>query len=185
MAGMRNAASVVRRWPALVEALEPVGALLREKIERVPSFQGLAGCCGADPSRPPPSETLLGLLRSQVEEVLGLPRGSAQECHPAAPWKFNIVDKVVRNSLDSDIFIADWLKHGAPMGLAVDIQEGGLFPRQEETPEIGMDELAVVERWSRNHPSFAEDFGHDRPPGLDLLEEYLEELVAVPRTGLF
>ena len=175
MAGMRNAASVIRSWPKLVEVMEPIAEFLGAKIDRVPGFQGLAGCCGSDPVRAPPSATLLSLLRTQVAEVLGLPRGAGHANHVAAPWKYELIEEVGRQAGDPDVHLASWLKDGAPMGLAEPIAPGGLFPEQAESPDIGMEELAAAERWDRNHPSFSEKFGRDRPPGMDLLEEYLEE----------
>ena len=175
LAGMRNAATVVRAWPKLVEVMEPIAEFLGQKIDRVPGFQGLAGCCGSDPVRPPPSETLLSLLRSQVADLLGLTRGAGQANHEAAPWKYEIIEEVGRRAEDPDVHLATWLKDGAPMGLAEPIAPGGLFPEQKEAPDIEMEELAASTRWDRNHPSFSEDFGRERPPGLDLLEEYLEE----------
>ena len=59
------------------------------------------------------------------------------------------------------------------MGLAVEIQAGGLFPAVSPSPNISMDELETLERWERNHPSFLHEFEGDRPPGLGLVEGYL------------
>ena len=175
LAGMRNPASVLRAWPSLVPAMAELGEFLKEKIEKVPSFQGLSGCCGAEPSRPPPSETLLDLLRNQVEEILGLPRGAGKLHHPAAPWRYEIIKAVQQACDDPDVVLPVWLADGAPMGLTCPIEPGGLFPTTSDDSELALDELAAQERWTRNHPSFVEPFGRDRPPGLDLLEEYLED----------
>ena len=175
LAGMRNPVTALREWPSLIEAVADVGQLLRHKISRAPSFQGLAGCCGASPSRGPPSETMLALLRNQVEEVLGLPRGAAAKHHPAAPWRFEIIRAIQRRCADPDAPLSTWLEHGAPMGLECPIESGGLFPKTAGDPELDSEQLASQERWTHSHPSFEEQFGLERPPGVGLLEEHLEE----------
>jgi hypothetical protein len=61
------------------------------------------------------------------------------------------------------------------MGLSVPITPGGLFPLQDDTPEMTMDDLAHAQIVQRNHPSFLDTHGLAVSPGLELLTEQVNE----------
>ena len=77
-----------------------------------------------------------------MAKSLGLTREDAEFCHPASPWKARLVGRVQKLSRDPDIVLSTWLEKGAPMGLACPIVPGGLFPTQEEAPQLTLDDLA-------------------------------------------
>ena len=54
-AGMRNPARVCKRWPALVEAMQPIRRALVLACHTIPDLQSLPLAVGAKPSRGPPS----------------------------------------------------------------------------------------------------------------------------------
>jgi hypothetical protein len=61
------------------------------------------------------------------------------------------------------------------MGLSAPITPGGLFPLQDDTPEMTMDDLAHSQIVQRNHPSFLDTHGMAVSPGLELLAEQVNE----------
>jgi hypothetical protein len=172
---MRNPASVIRVWPELGTAMEPVRDALLKAINLEPNLRNLASACGDSPSRQPPSLDSVRKARASVAQALGLSREDAEVCHPASPWKARLVGKIQDLAKDPDKALRSWLEHGAPMGLAAPIQPGGLFPAQSGEAELTLDDLADAQAIKRNRPSFSERHGQERAPGLDLLAEQVNE----------
>ena len=81
---------------------------------------------------------------------------------------------VLFRSADPDAAVWDWLRNGAPMGLARSLVPGTHFPAANEDPTITLAELDDRAPFGQNRPSF--NATHDgvedsRPPAWDLLEE--------------
>ena len=53
---------------------------------------------------------------------MGISASEAELTHPASPWKYNMVKAIQVAAKDPDVHLATWLREGAPMGLARDIQ---------------------------------------------------------------
>ena len=174
LAGMRNPASVLRRWPSLVDGLKPVAEELRSIVKDFEVLQGLVGCCGKEATRKPPTEEELSAPRRRLETVLGLQPGEGDLRHPASPWRYMYFKAVQNLTEDPDKEIVSWLRDGAPMGLSQAIAAGGLFPAVDEEPESTLQDLEFADRWSSNHPSFAEK-SEQESPGAKLIREHVDE----------
>ena len=83
-----------------------------------------------------------------------------------------MVQKLTEQTKDPDVAMPQWLEHGAPMGLAKSIEPGGLFPLRQTDNELDVDDLAEVDRWASNHPSF--EHQGSASPGIALVQDYLE-----------
>ena len=165
---------VVGDWPELREVMKTVEAVIRRtRLKLGASVQDLTDCFGSDPIKPPPSDELVGEFVKVLAETWNMSEQEAFETHPATTWRHNLVREVVRRSEDPDVFIADWLRFGAPMGLEGRIEPGGHFPRQASDTEITLEELSMLDRCGRNHPSFDELHGEAVSPAVSLVEEHL------------
>ena len=78
-------------------------------------------------------------------------------------------------SSDPDTAVGQWLQHGAPMGIAVPILPGALFPAHDNHSEITIDELHMVSRFADNHKSFNDKWGLDEAPTIALAKGYLDK----------
>ena len=65
------------------------------------------------------------------------------------------------------------------MGIAEDIENGGLFPEVEPTADLSIDELTALDYCKGNHPSFEEHHGEETPPAAKLVEEHLNNNVGL------
>ena len=137
-------------------------------------LQGLVDACGSSPSRPPPSASLISELRVRVGRKLGLAPATADAHHPASPWRFALVQRIVQLVGDPDTEIGKWLEHGTPVGISVPIRPSGLLPLVSETPSTSADRLREQVQWTHNHPSFGITDGGDCPAHL-LLQELVDE----------
>ena len=148
--------------------------LLKARAEN-PDLQRLAWCCGAEPLRTPPNteSPAISQVREAVAAALGVDHVSAEETHPASPWRYNLVRAILQSYEDPDYHVADWLQHGAPVGVNAVIPPCGLLPKISDDPEITVDELQTFDRRLSNHPSFSELHGQDIPPGIELIAEHL------------
>ena len=77
---------------------------------------------------------------------------NADDHHPASTWRHEMVRCVQQATNDSDVSVAAWLRDGAPMGLAVQIDKSGLFPAVEEMTNMDLEELAGQTRWGVQPP---------------------------------
>ncbi len=119
----------------------------------------------------PPSPEAVSALRTKVAKALNISADRAEEHHESAPWRFNLLQKVLTSAADPDIHCARWLEHGAPVGVSQSIPLGGHFPTLGGDTVIDVDTLDKLEPWSKKHPSFGELHGESRPPGLALVEQ--------------
>ena len=174
-AGMRNPADLEEQWPRLWDTMGRVRAVLEKARSDEHGLRDLTALCGEAPSRQPPDEKVLLGVRAKVADLLGVATDDFDHRHPASPWRHCIVHGVQAESDDPDKPMAEWLATGAPMGLASKIECGGLFPQVEPEPKQTLEDLDQQERWEKNHPSFLLEHGEGRPPGLNLIEEYLEK----------
>ena len=173
-AGMRNPWSVVERWPELAKAMSPVYLALLGFIHGTPGARNLWQACGEDASRSPPSEELVTAAREAVAVALNLTFDEAEAHHQASPWRHNIVEQVVARSGDPDSQLVHWLREGAPVGLARSIEPGGLFPPVEPEEVLALEDLEQLEKVRGNHPSFMEAFGEAAPPGVGIIQGYID-----------
>ena len=88
LAGMRNPASVVKAWPELAAAMEPIAALLTSQVVGSEVFQDLTDCCGKQPVRVPPTDEELAPVRKALERLLGMAEGASELHHPAGQWRW-------------------------------------------------------------------------------------------------
>ena len=93
-------------------------------------------------------------MRRKVGQVLGLLPIEVESHHSASPWKYAIVRAVQVQAKDPDEPLSGWLQHGAPMGLSEPIAPSGLFPPQDASPDLSLDDLAALPTVKANHPSF-------------------------------
>ena len=162
-AGARNPFQVLEKWPAYVEALDPVRKLLTKAVRSDKEFQGLAGACGKNPTRPPPSAKAVRRLRLKLGKLLGLSKEQTQAHHPASPWRYNLVRATQERAQDPDIEVHRWLKEGAPFGIAEEIRPGGLLPLIREQPILTADQLSELDACVKNHGSFNEQVDGQTP----------------------
>ena len=163
-AGMRNAADLVKCWPKLWKAMRPVAQCIRSFLRSTPSLTDLAMACGDEPTALPPAKETVAMLRQLLEENLEVEAGAFELHHEASPWRYRLVKRIQCLTKDPDIALAEWLEHGAPMGLNRPIERGYLFPPASEDAEISLRELDGIDRCWRNHPSFEELHGAEAPP---------------------
>ena len=120
-AGMRGPARLAESWPSLWQAMAKVTPVLLEARGGEGTFAYLTGCVGEAPARQPPTELEMAGLRAKVANALGLSAKTAEQRHPAAPWRFQLVAAIQDACGDPDTALRGWLEHGAPMGIAAPI----------------------------------------------------------------
>ena len=170
-AGMRDPAELYERWPALWSTMARVAPVLLAARDSGSTFSGLVGCVGDAPRRPPPTELEIAALRAKVAEAFELSPGAAEQSHPAAPWRYNLVAAVQDAAQDPDLELRAWLRDGAPMGIRVPIVAGGLFPLKPVDAEISPEQI-FEEAFLGNHPSFAA--AGDAAPGFGVIQGHLD-----------
>ena len=74
--------------------------------------------------------------RSAVAQVLGLSKRQGDAHHEASPWRWRLVDRVQDLAQDPDRAVGQWLREGAPFGVAKSITPGGLLPRITEEASL-------------------------------------------------
>ena len=171
--GAERAWAREERWPRLWVTMTGVKKVLQAAREKHKDFQDLTKYCGQDVVNPV-LERLLIELRLQVAEELGVARDDADFHHDASPWRANLVRGAQIEAGDPDTALGHWLAEGAPMGITVDIEPGGLFPRVDAEADLDLKDLGNLERYTASHPSFAERHGEDRAPGVQVVEGYLQ-----------
>ena len=90
---------------------EVLGALRRAREEDA-ELRGLHAALGGDPARAPPSLAAISRARARV---------AAEFAHPASPWLYALVGKLRELGEDPDHFLEEWLRDGAPAGIAKEI----------------------------------------------------------------
>ena len=170
-AGMRNPAALASSWPELFDGLASLRQLFTTFRSLFPAFQGLAGCCGNDPERQPPSDAELANLRRCMAILFAKEPSEFAATPLASPWIPGVAEALREATGDPDVALIRWLRDGAPMGLAKDIEVGGHFPKVDLDAELSVAELDLREPCLENHPSFMKKRGDEDPPGIALLEE--------------
>ena len=174
-AGMRNPGDLEKSWPQLWAAMADVKRLFMYIRKLMPElFVGLSECCGSNPSRSPPTEDDLALVRRSLETLLGAGAGDFDKTSSASTWRYELVNALQAKALDPDRCLAEWLKDGAPMGISEEIRPGGHFPRTEPDAAMTVATLDKLPARKENHPSWEELHGHARPPAYDLIQEQVE-----------
>ena len=130
--------------------------VLTAQVQRQPDLQGLVDVCGESPQRSPPKESSIAKARKAVAKSLGLSAKAAERTHPASPWKWKLVEAVQRKTGDPDVVLSEWLRDGAPFGVAKPIPPGGLLPRIHESTSLCAEELFDKTAFDTNHGSFRE-----------------------------
>ena len=143
--------------------------VLISQIQKFTDLQNLAGACGENPCRAPPKPTTIKKVRQAVGKVLGLSGKQAEHTHPASPWKWRLVREVQRRTQDPDVVVSEWLEKGAPFGVALPIQPGGLLPAIVEQPTLTAEDLYDQTLYDDNHRSFKETVDGSQP-ALDELQ---------------
>jgi len=174
-AGMRNAALVVENWPQLGAAMAPVFTALKTFHDSTPEARGLWRACGRSAPRPPPAEATVTAARKAVATALHLTYNEAEAHHDAASWRYNIVRRVGSLAEDPDVHIGDWLEHGAPAGMALDIEPGHLLPAVAADSTLSVDDLEALSRIESNHPSFFDLHGEKTAPGIAIIQAYVDK----------
>ena len=142
--------------------------VLAKQIAKYTELQNLADACGEQPSRDPPRPSTIKKVRQAIARQLGLSVRRAEATHPASPWKYNVVRAVQQACGDPDTAVADWLEHGAPFGVAVPVEPGGLLPLVVESPILQEEDLYERELFRDNHKSFKATVD-DQQPALEEL----------------
>lgn len=166
-AGMRNPRAVVDRWPELRMAMARVRKSLMIIREDESSFVAFAAACGRKAPRQPPTE------RWKLANQFGI-QDHWDRRRPASTWRPALVRAVQDLAYDPGTFLPIWLEPGAPMGLRKAIEAGGLFPAAADEVRLGLEELESAEIWTRNQPSFDATFEEGPPPGVPLMEGYVD-----------
>ena len=172
--GARNAQDIIDAWPSYVGSLKKVRNTILQFRRTCTEVQDLVYACGPSASRSPPSAKTIEALRGRVARKLGLSAEVAALSHPASPWKFALVRKVLQLAGDPDLHIADWLEHGTPVGIREEIKPAGLLPLISESPSITPEQLQDRAQWKHNHPSFDTPEGESFPAHL-LLNELVDQ----------
>ncbi|CAK0906332.1 unnamed protein product, partial [Prorocentrum cordatum] len=175
-AGMRNATFAIAARPEVGDVMRRVREAIVAIRSSDPVFRGLTECCGASPSRSPPSKEAIRRLRAAVGRALGLPEGEADLAHSASPIRYRLVQQFLALTRDADAAVGSWLESGAPMGIMRQITPGGHFPLAESPRTMNPDELAAQPfAFTANHPSFEDNYGEGEPPTLELIRGYLSK----------
>ena len=153
-AGARNCYEIISAWPAYREVMAKVRKVILKVRAGSPSLRGLARACGPSPSSSPPSSDLIDSLRIQVGRKLKLSKAQVEQRHPASPWRFQLVRRIVDLADDPDQAIGKWLEFGTPVGIAETVEPGGLLPLITEERTSSIDELQARVQWTTNHSSF-------------------------------
>ncbi|CAK0809933.1 unnamed protein product, partial [Prorocentrum cordatum] len=127
--GMRDPARAVARMPLLQEAGRRVRGALECFLEKHCWVVRALLEGGADGWRRVEArvgqELAVALGEALGAESTGRSRRSA--------WRPGLVRAFVRAARDPEIHLADWLEHGAPTSVSLEIPSAGVFPRVETT----------------------------------------------------
>ncbi|CAK0871843.1 unnamed protein product [Prorocentrum cordatum] len=108
-AGLRNPGVLRRARSGLWSTTAPIADLIATHRQRGPLLQGLAGACGATPTRqPPPAECLLPLRRALAGHP-GIGAVASEQRHPASSRRPEIAREEQRRDGDPDSEIQEAL----------------------------------------------------------------------------
>ena len=99
--------------------------------------------------------------------------------HPATQWRHQLVRAIGERAQDPDVHVAQWLQHGAPMGISKEITPGGLLPELVVDATMTAEEVLELPAWPDNHGSFtapwSNEAGEPEFPAKDLLAELIRD----------
>ena len=131
-----------------------IKTILLDFRNRNADLQQLSAACGPSASRSPPLASSVDKVRNKVAKALKLSPSQGSAHHPASPWKFALVRRVLEEAGDPDLEIARWLRDGTPVGIAEPIRPSGLLPLISESRGLSVEDLRSQVQWTHNHPSF-------------------------------
>ena len=164
-AGSRNPASLHEHWPELWDTMEQVSTVLLKLRDQHSALRDLVKCFGKSPQRDLPHVDVVTEARQAVGAALGLSPEVTDAHRWCSPWRFNIVAEVQRRSEDRDTAIVDWLREGAPMGIARRVTPGSGCLPWSEAPASMPASAVLSQKPRRNHPSFRDKQNLSAPPG--------------------
>ena len=131
--GLRGAGRRVRRviedfMQARPDAIESLEASMRQKVSHIP-------------------EELLDALAVRIASELGAGQWAKG---PKSLWRAGLVQAFVREANDPDAALGHWLEHGAPTGVAKDVECCGVFPRAEPKGAAHQD---IWKFWAQVEPT--------------------------------
>ena len=135
---------------------------------------GLTGAFGDGPSRGPPSPASVAALRSAVVVALQLEPAATEPTNAGSPLRGAIVQAVGSRCGDPDVFLGQWLREGAPMGIEQPIPPGGLFPPAERPAATTPEAFAASYEQLPNHLSFGRDVAAAHGPAADLVTKAVD-----------
>ena len=90
------------------------------------------------------------------------------------PLRFRIFQEVIRRSNDPDVFVGRWLEQGAPVGISVPIDPGGLLPLISEERSLSPTSLENLPQLEPSHGTF--DLEEDgQLPAHNLLRDLVDQ----------
>ena len=144
--GMRHPLLSVGKVPGLRPAGNAARAALEAFLDSRPDVSDLIEASIAGGTGQVPEATLeeLALILGKVFNTDKVGKGSK------SLWRSGLVQAFVRAAGDPDTALGHWLEHGAPTGVAKDIECLGIFPRA--TPK-GRQHLDIWRHWALAEPA--------------------------------
>ncbi|CAK0804234.1 unnamed protein product [Prorocentrum cordatum] len=170
--GLRAPWKAVKKLPMLAETGRKIGAFLDEFLDQHPDFLDLPD--GGERAQELVRDPRLRAARGDLRRALGAKEAKA---HKRTPWKRDIVEAHVAASQDPEVHLGDWLRDGAPIGVARPVPSCGIFPQlgpaaKERTQAHEV--LSLLEAHG-NYKSFEEARVHAEPE----IERIIKEGFAV------
>ena len=144
--GMRHPLLAVDKVPGLRPAGVVVRAALESYLDSRPDVSDLIEASIAEGTCRVP-ESALEDLAIRLGKVLNTDKIGKG---PKSLWRAGLVQAFVRTAGDPDTALGQWLEHGAPTGVAKDIECLGIFPRT--TPK-GLLHDDIWKQWALVEPA--------------------------------
>lgn len=160
--GLRSPWRAVQRLPEL----RRLGKVLREIFEKFtdayPQFEDLPD--GGEVAAKLADSEIIDELRRQVAQAVGA-TGTGR-CESGSPWRRELVEAHIKASRDPETGLPQWLREGAPIGVAREVRSCGIFPRIDPDARkqaADAEELLSVEAARGNYKSFEDAWQHAMP----------------------
>ena len=88
---------------------------------------------------------------------------------PSSPWRYRLIQELIKEGEDTDTQLGTWAEVGAPMGISEEIENGGWFPNVQSGADMTLEEFIALDYCKGNHPSFDELQGEESPPAVKLV----------------
>ncbi|CAK0806281.1 unnamed protein product, partial [Prorocentrum cordatum] len=166
--GLRAPWKAVKKLPMLAETGRTIGAFLDEFLDQHPDFLDLPD--GGERAQELVRGPRLRTAREDLRRALGAKEAKA---HKRTPWKRDIVEARAAASQDPEVHLGDWLRDGAPIGVARPVPSCGIFPQlgpaaKERTQAHEV--LSLLEAHG-NYKSFEEARVHAEPELACIVED--------------